>query len=461
MKKMVRATFVGLFAVIACIIPLSAQVSTADILGTVTDTSGAVLVGAKVTVENPATNISRTSTTDSSGNYSVVLLPAGRYNIKVENAGFRVANLTSVVLATGDRSRQDVRLEVGQATESVQVSAQAAALQSDSAVVGTLLTDRIVQDAPINGRNFVRLVQLAAGTTEGVQNGLSSGNRPDDRRRSSSVAVNGQRDYANSYLIDGLDNNERYIGTIVVKPSQDALQEFRIQTNSYAAEVGRTAGGVINLVTKSGTNTFHGSLFEFFRNQKLDSRNFFADPKQPNPPYKQNQFGGSIGGPIKKDKTFFFADYEALRLRQGLTYVSTVPTLAMRAGNFAGISNIFDPLNTVTVGGVNEESSAEVKKAAIDAVSAATNAIELYERELNIVTRHDGDHSLRMRVNVGPYYEKLAKAGISVRVHHTPKSMRWPRPPTLRAGLPSTSRSNPARTTAARRRVLRHSSMQA
>ena len=320
---------------------LRAQVSTADIIGTVTDSSGAVLVDAKVTVENPDTNLARTATTDSSGNYAIALLPAGRYNLKVEHAGFRAATVNSITLAIGDRSRQDIRLEIGQASESVEVTAQAAALQSDSAVVGNLISDRVVQDAPLNGRNFVRLAQLGAGTSEGVQNGLSSGNRPDDRRRTSSVAVNGQRDYANSYLIDGVDDNERYIGTIMVKPSEDALQEFRVQTNAYAAEVGRTAGGVINLITKSGTNAVHGSLFEFFRNEKLDAKNYFAGAV--NPPYKQNQFGGSVGGPIKKDKTFFFADYEALRLRQGLTYASTVPTLAMRSGNFAGLKPIFDP----------------------------------------------------------------------------------------------------------------------
>ena len=338
-----RLCIFSIVAILLCRMPLTAQVSTADILGTVTDSSGAVLVDAKITVENPETNLTRTATTNSSGNYVISLLPAGRYNIKVEHPGFRAANLNAIALATGDRVRQDIRLEVGQATESVEVSAQASALQSDSAVVGNLITDRVVQDTPLNGRNFVRLAQLGAGTNESVPNAMSSGNRPDDRRRTSAVSVNGQRDYANSYLIDGMDDNERYIGTIMVKPSEDALQEFRVDTNSYAAEVGRTAGGVVNLITKSGTNTFHGSLFEFFRNEHLDAKNYFVAATAPNPPYKQNQFGGSIGGPIKKDKTFFFADYEGLRLRQGITYASTVPTLAMHSGNFAGQPQIYDP----------------------------------------------------------------------------------------------------------------------
>ena len=333
----------GVLGVLTCVCVLRAQVSTGDILGTITDASGAVLVGAKVTAENPDTSLTRTATTDSSGNYDIVLLPAGRYNLRVEHTGFRGASVNAIALAIGDRLREDVRLEVGQTSETVEVNAEAAALQSDSAVVGNLITDRVVQDAPLNGRNFVRLAQLSAGANESVPNAMSSGNRPDDRRRTSAVAVNGQRDYANSYLIDGIDDNERYIGTIMVKPSEDALQEFRVQTNSYAAEVGRTAGGVINLITKSGTNTLHGSLFEFLRNEHLDAKNYFVAPGAANPPYKQNQFGGSIGGPIKAYKTFFFGDYEGLRLRQGITYASTVPTVAMRSGDFAGLQQIFDP----------------------------------------------------------------------------------------------------------------------
>ena len=331
-------------ALFVLVVPLLAQVSTADIVGTVIDSSGAVLVDSKVTAENPATNLTRTVATDSSGNYTFILLPAGRYNIKVEKTGFRTANINAVVLAIGDRSRQDVRLEVGQAAESVEVSAQATALQSDSSSLGTLVNERAVQDLPLNGRNFVRLATLGAGANEGTTNGLATGNRPDDRRRNSSFQVNGQSDNRNNFLIDGMDNNERFIGTIIVRPSIDALAEFKVQTNLYSAEIGRTAGGVINAVTKSGTNNFHGSAFEFFRNEKLDAKNFFA-PQGPTPKFRQNQLGGSIGGPIRKNKTFFFTDYEGFWLRQGLTFVSTVPTVAMRQGNFAGVNPIFDPLS--------------------------------------------------------------------------------------------------------------------
>lgn len=346
---------VAVFALL--LLPASAQVNTADILGTVTDASGAVLPGAKITVENLDTNLTRSTTSDSSGSFLVTLLPVGRYRVRAELAGFRTFNVPEVSLALGDRLRLDAHMEVGQIEQSVEVTAQTTALQSDSSTVGTLINDRTVEDAPLNGRNFVRLAQLAAGANESVPNAMNSGNRPDDRRRSSSISVNGMRDYSNSFMIDGVDDNERYIGTSMVKPSMDALEEFRVQTNLYSAEVGRTAGGVINLITKSGTNALHGSVFEFFRSEHLDARNFFAaPPPAAKPVYKQNQYGGALGGPIKKNKTFFFADYEGLRLRQGQTFASTVPTVAMRSGNFAGLNPVFDPLSTVTNAGVSTRS---------------------------------------------------------------------------------------------------------
>jgi len=325
-----------------CNLPLRAQVTTADIVGTVSDSSGAVLPGAKITVENKDTAAVRTTLSESNGNYVVTLLPIGRYSVKAELTGFKAWNVPEVNLAVGDRLRLDPRLEVGQIEQAIEVTAQTPALQSDSSSIGTLVNERAVQDLPLNGRNFVRLATLGAGANEGTTNGLATGNRPDDRRRNSSFQVNGQSDNRNNFLIDGMDNNERFIGSIIVRPSIDALAEFKLQTNLYSAEIGRTAGGVINAVTKSGANTLHGSVFEFFRNQRMDAKNFFAPPG-PTPPYKQNQFGGSLGGPIRKNKTFFFGDYEGFRLRQGLTFASTVPTLAMRAGNFAGVNPIFDP----------------------------------------------------------------------------------------------------------------------
>src|SRR5712691_8505494 len=323
---------------------LPAQVTTADVTGTVTDASGAVVEGVKVTAENLATRAARSAVSDSTGNFLIPLLPIGRYSLRAEKTGFRAWSVPEVSLAVGDRLRADVHLEVGAIEQVVEVTGQTAALQSETSNLGTLVNSSFVADLPLNGRNFIRLAQVAAGANEGNPNSLSSGNRPDDRRRTSSVNVNGQQSVFNNFLIDGMDNNERSIGSIVVKPAMDALAEFKVQTNLYAAELGRTAGGVINLVTKSGSNELHGTLYEYLRNDKVDAKNFFDRPGKI-PELRQNQFGGSVGGPIIKNKVFFFGDYEGFRLRSGQTFVSTVPTLAMRTGNFAGLNTIFDPLN--------------------------------------------------------------------------------------------------------------------
>lgn len=326
--------------------PATAQVSTADILGTAFDQGGSILVGVKIAATNLSTGFSRTTTTNESGEFVLPALPVGHYQVKAEISGFKTYSVADVAIAEGDRRRIDLHMEVGQVTESVDVKAQTTALQSDSSSIGTLINSQAVQDLPLNGRNFMKLAQLSAGANDDGDNALESGNRPDDRRVGSAVAVNGQHGYNNNFLIDGLDDNERYIGSIVVKPAMDALAEFKLSSNAYAAELGRTAGGVVNLVTKSGTDQLHGSLFEFVRNQHFDSKNFFA-PAGPTAAYNQNQYGGSLGGPIKKGNTFFFGDYEGLNLRQGITSVNSVPTPAMLQGNFAGVATIYDPLTRI------------------------------------------------------------------------------------------------------------------
>ena len=332
-----------LLGALSLLTQLHAQISTGDILGTAFDTSGGAVVGVKVTVTDLATGITRITTSNESGSFLLPSLPVGHYSVRAEAAGFKAYNVADVNLAAGDRQRIDPRMEIGQVTDSVEVGAQTAALQTDSSSMGTLINSKAVQDLPLNGRNFMRLAQLSSGANEDGDNALQSGNRPDDRRVGSAVSVNGQHGYNNNFMIDGLDDNERYIGTIVVKPPMDALAEFKLSSNAYAAELGRTAGGVINLVTKSGTDQFHGSLFDFFRNEHLDAKNFFAG-LGPTPAYRQNQFGGSLGGPIKKGNTFFFGDYEGLRLTQGITYANSVPTVAMLQGNFAGVATIYDPI---------------------------------------------------------------------------------------------------------------------
>ncbi len=337
-----RALALLLFFVAACSTS-KAQLTTADVVGTVTDASGAVVPNATVTIVNTGTGVSRTTSSSSGGDYAFSTLEVGAYDLTIKASGFAPFEAHSLKLAVGDRLRIDAKLAVGQQAVEVDVSATAAALQTDSSSVGTMITDRAVQDLPLNGRNYISLVQLSAGVAQGLSNAMNSGTRPDDRRLSSSYSANGQTDEVNNNLMDGMDNNERFIGTIGVRPSIDAVQEVRVTTNLPPAELGRTAGAVVDLITKSGTNQLHGSLFEFLRNDTMDANNFFANTAGlARNELRQNQFGGSAGGPIVKDKTFFFADYEGYRQVAGTTSTVTVPT-AFEHANLGNLSDIGGP----------------------------------------------------------------------------------------------------------------------
>jgi hypothetical protein len=317
--------------------PMLAQSTTADVVGTVTDTTGAVVPNAKVELVNTETHETRTITAGSAGEYTFTLLKPSRYSLTVSAQGFKAFKIDSFALSAGDRAREDSHLTVGSEGETVNVEATTPALRTDSAALITTVTEKATQELPLNGRNFINLVQITPGATEGLNNGLASGNRPDDRRQTSSVSMNGQADMMNNQTIDGIDNNERVIGSIGVRPSVDAIQEVSVQTNVFTAEVGRAAGAIVNVITKSGGNTFHGTVYEFFRNDKLNANAFKFGANIPKPKLRQNQFGGSIGGPILKDKTFFFADYEGFNkvFNQNPASV-TVPTLFERnnPGNF-------------------------------------------------------------------------------------------------------------------------------
>jgi len=306
----------------------SAQLTTADILGTVTDPTGAVVPNASIILTNLGTNEGRTGQSNSSGDFIFTLLPVGHYSITVKASGFQASVTKDLAVEAGDRARADVQLQIGSESTVVEVTASTPLLQADSATVSSTVTARAVQDLPLNGRNFVQLVQLVPGANEGPGNGLSSGGRPDDRRTNAAgFSVNGQDDTLNNWVVDGIDDNERIIGTIGVKPNVEGIQEITVQTNSYAAEAGRTAGGVVNIVTRSGTNQFHGSAYEYFRNDIFDARNYFQVIGN-KPELRQNQYGASIGGPIFRDRTFFYFDFEGLRTVSGVTYTKTVPTLA-------------------------------------------------------------------------------------------------------------------------------------
>ena len=323
--------WVAVAALLACSTPLAlAQLTTADILGTVTDPTGAVVANATITVTNIDTKAERTVTSNASGEYDVTLLPVGRYSVTAKAPGFKIATTDNIAVEASDRAQTDIHLTTGAASETVTVQAETPLLQADNATVSSTVTAKAVQDLPLNGRNFVQLVALVPGANEGQGNGLSSGGRPDDRRTNAAgLSVNGQDEALNNWIVDGIDDNERVIGTIGIKPNVEGIQEITVETNSYAAEAGRTAGGVISIITKSGTNHFHGSAYEYFRNDKFNTRSVFQTAAQgPKPELRQNQYGASIGGPIFRDRTFFFFDWEGFRQVTGITDIGTVPTLA-------------------------------------------------------------------------------------------------------------------------------------
>jgi hypothetical protein len=326
---------------------VAAQTTTADVVGTVSDATGSVLPGATVTITNLGTNISQTVTTGSTGDYVFTLLQVGPYTVKVEAKGFKTYVAPNIALSGGDRARIDAKLEVGDVTQTVEVSgAVAPALQTDTATIGALVTSQAVEDVPLDGRNVTKLVQLAPGVNQGSPNDLMSGARPDDRRQTAAFSANGQADAVNNLTIDGIDNNDAIIGTTIVRPSVDAIQEVNVQTNMYDASLSRTAGAIVDVISKSGSNSFHGSGYEFFRNAVLNTNPNHAFPSGycaanstsctpgallltpvlGKPAFRQNQYGASLGGPIKKDKTFFFGDFEQLRKGFGIPITATVPS---------------------------------------------------------------------------------------------------------------------------------------
>jgi hypothetical protein len=315
---------------LACGVKASAQIATGDILGSVTDPSGAAIPGASVRIENTGTRVIRGTKSNEAGAYTFTQVDPGTYHLTITMTGFKSFSTSTLALVASDRARVDASLTVGSSGETIEVTSQVSALQTDSTNVGANIDSRAISDLPLNGRNVYNLVQVSPGVNAGAASSLTSGQRPDDRRQSSSVSANGQYELVNNNLVDGLDNNERFKGLILLRPSVEAIQSVRVDINTYTAEVGRTAGAAIAIITKSGSNQFHGSAYEFLRNDITDARNYFSRPDTlpRKPELRQNQFGGSIGGPIFKDRTFFFADLEEFRQVDGnsTVYISSVPT---------------------------------------------------------------------------------------------------------------------------------------
>lgn len=344
--------------VLACAIPSAAQVASGSIVGAVRDASGAVLADANVTVRNTETGIARQVKTNSQGNYAVTLLQPGAYTVTVEREGFKKAVQPAFKLDVNQTTRVDITLAVGSVSQTVEVSAAEPLVESQTSSVGQVIEGSRVHALPLNGRNFVELAYLTPGVNSGPAGIVQQGGIPENERGNGAIQANGLTATNNNFLLNGFDNNEQQIGFEVIQPSIDAIQEFKVQTNNFGADIGR-GGAVVNVVLKSGTNNFHGSVFEFLRNSAMDAKNYFDDPTLPIPAFKQNQFGGTLGGPIIKNRTFFFVDYQGTRIRQSQTNLSIVPSMAERTGNFFDLltgqinpttgydyGQIFDPATT-------------------------------------------------------------------------------------------------------------------
>jgi Carboxypeptidase regulatory-like domain len=318
-----------------------AQTIRATLTGTVTDSGGGVIPGATVKATNVATNISNATDTTQDGTYRFTALPPGEYIVEVERTGFKRNVLTGIVVRIAEATRLDIPLEVGTVTEEVRVVSTAPLVRSTSSEQGQVIDYKQIQSLPLNGRLFQQLITLTPGAVprgfaDFAENPAAAG-----ARSAVHHSVNGLPWSGNNYLLDGIANNEPLNAFINVTPPLEAIQEFKVQTNNPTAEFGVFGGAVVNLSIRSGTNQFSGSVFEYYRDESLNARNFFAATKAP---FQSNQFGGTFGGPILRNRAFFFGDYQGLRQDQGRTVIATVPTPEMRRGDLSAIAAvIYDP----------------------------------------------------------------------------------------------------------------------
>jgi hypothetical protein len=351
-NSILRAVLLATFAVALIAAPVLAQVDTGSITGTVKDTSGAVVGGAKVTLTNTGTGAALTTTSGSDGTYKFSPVRIGNYKLDATSAGFQTTTQTDVKVDVGGNLLIDFALKPGSTTETVEVTAAAPVLQTQDASVGRVIDERNVNNLPLNGRNFTFLAQLVEGVNSP---------QPDTRGNASTGAfsANGFRPAQNNYMLDGVDNNSDTVdflnGTnFVVLPPVDAIQEFKVQTTNFSAEYGRSGAAVLNATIKSGTNQFHGDVWEFFRNDKLDAADYFERSVDRNGTthtrkgeLRQNQYGFTIGGPVAiphvfngRNKVFFFGDYEGLRRRQGTVQTGSVPTLSERSSGYTNLQDL-------------------------------------------------------------------------------------------------------------------------
>ncbi len=366
-----------------------AQVGHAQVLGElkgrVTDASGAALAGTTLTLTNVATGVSVSARASSAGEYDYTQLNSGVYGLIVEQTGFARLERNGITVTTGETVRLDLTLKLGGVSETVRVYADAPLLQAVTSDVATTIPGRAVVALPLNSRNFIQLAQLSPGTALPPGTVLPR--------------INGGRPRTNEYLFDGISALQPEPGQVAFFPIVDGIAEFTIQANNVSAEFGRFNGGVVNVATRSGQSELHGSVFEFFRNEALNARNYFANGTARKPEYRRNLYGGTLGGPLLRKRLFFFGDYQGVKQRIGVTRISTVPTLAERAGNFSGVAKIYDPASTQIVGGkltrtefVNDTISSPLDPAAVALLAriplpTSSGAANNYTR-----TANDDDH---------------------------------------------------------------------
>src|SRR5882724_3040629 len=325
--------------------PYSAFVVSADtggsISGTVTDQTGAVVPDTTVTTLNLDTTVQQTTKTNSNGSYTLTNLPVGRYEIEIIREGFKPYKRTGLIIDVNAALREDITLTMGEQSEEVVVSDTAVHVETESSQMGEVVTGTQITAVALNGRSFTDLLALQPGivpmSTQQpdsiIMAGVTVAIAPSGVLNPGNQSISGQREDANGFMVNGGDVKELMNGGTTIVPNLDSIGEFRILTNNFDAEYGNYSGGVVNVVTKSGTNRFHGSGFEFLRNTALDARNFFSPERSF---YRQNQFGGTMGGPIRQNKVFYFGDYQGTRQSQGFdTGLISVPSLADRSGNLA------------------------------------------------------------------------------------------------------------------------------
>ena len=338
-----RAATLALFSLVMTA-QLFSQTTTGTILGSIAGNDEVRLADVKITIVNEDSNSSRSVVSDRVGNYQVALLHPGAYRVEAELEGFNKAIRSGIRLQVDQKAVVDITLEIGSVNFEVSVVADAPMIDAVSAGVGTVIDNKKIVELPLNGRDFFQLSTLVTGAAPPAENSQNSS-------AGGAVSINGAREHSNNFLLDGVDNNDALINQIVVPPSVDSIQEFKVQASTYSAEFGRSAGGQFNYVTKSGTNFLHGSAYEFHRNAVLDAKNFFDDPARDIPKFIRNQFGSTLGGPIVRNKLFVFGSYEGTTQRKALTRVATVPPLAWRNGDFSSmLTGDIDPVTGVDRG---------------------------------------------------------------------------------------------------------------